>query len=168
MIILLIFGGGYLLFLALVGRHYWRRFKKEAREPKAFNYQITDIWAATLALTPSLYLSSKLAERFGKETQILPDTAIFSVLLVALISGQLMGIFIGRVVAQLEGTANSALTSGLTTFFVGLLGMTFPLIYYIGLMLFFVCIALLISKPVLFYVVAVVVPILYVYRKYSQ
>lgn len=77
----------YLAFLLLVGRYYWIRFKKNNPQLN-FNYRITDIWAATLACTPSFLLLKFALDTF--------DTSLLA-MFVAVLLGQVAGLMIGRV-----------------------------------------------------------------------
>lgn len=66
--------------------------RKQLRELKArglkFNYGITDIWAAILALTPSIFLAARLIHYFE---------AHVAVLLFFGLAGQCIGIILGKV-----------------------------------------------------------------------
>lgn len=154
-IFLIAFVVGYFVFMWLVARHYWRRFKKEGRSAKAFNYRIVDIWAATLALTPTLICASFAIEEFTygfaepERGRIISAAIGCSILTLVMLTGQLMGIYIGRVWNELPGWGgeNKTLSSAALVVAGGLLGLLLPLIYYFLVCVICVVIMLLGEAP---------------------
>ena len=108
---------GYGAFLYFVVRHYWRRLKK-ATNAKAFNYHISDIWAAMLALTPTFVVIAIAAENSRGEI-------VWVALASIMFSAQLSGIVIGRVTSELPGFGSSALR----IIGAGIMGLFLPVIY---------------------------------------
>lgn len=133
-LILSAFVAGYAAFLFFVARHYWRRFKKEGAGSKTFNYRITDIWAATLALTPTLLILSFLIK--GIEARSLPpgDDYGFAMLVLFLGGGQLTGIFVGRICGDLPlwGGRRTDWDSASLIVAAGFMGVFLPMIYVFG------------------------------------
>jgi len=121
----LLFFGGYVAFLYYVSRYFWRRFKNEGKNTKTFTYRITDIWAAMLALTPTLALIGLCAQNHGE------NYSEWGLLATTMLSGQLIGIFIGRTSGtQPEKIQNNALASAVLIIVAGVLGLFLPVLYY--------------------------------------
>lgn len=83
---------GIAALAAIALRRYWRRFK---RMNCTFNYRITDIWAATLGLTPTLAMAASIAREPSH-----PSDAIGTVFIICGPCGlallQIAGLAIGR------------------------------------------------------------------------
>ncbi len=74
---------------------YWNRFKVLKRR---FNYRITDIWAATLCLTPSLALAAAAIDVHG-DNRINVEFARF---LICAASGLAVYLVVGVVIGRLN------------------------------------------------------------------
>lgn len=82
-------------------RELWRELKTRGHK---FNYTITDIWAAILALTPSILLTTRLITTFEV-------SMAFVLLLFG--TGQCIGIIAGKIKSTLDHPRSSNLTSAI-------------------------------------------------------
>lgn len=149
------FALGYVLFLYFVGRHFWRRFKKESVGSTTFNFRITDIWAAMITLTPSLIVISyalKFLDERGWENEHTINNAVLGF---ALTGGQITGMFVGRICGDLPlwGGRKSDWDSASLIIHGGFMGMfALPMIYFFPAIL--LLIFLLISPEIFFAIIA--------------
>lgn len=169
--------GGYAAFLFYVAQYYWRRFMNSGQAARTFTYHISDIWAATLALTPTFIVIAMAASESGATTNkhFSRHAAGWVALVVTMLSGQLMGIYIGRVWGQLPGWQgnNKTLTSATLIVAAGIMGLLLPLIYYLLLCGILVCISIvfmllsvLFQVPVVGSIVAGTIPVIWLVRRH--
>jgi len=118
-------GIGVVIFFVFVYcdcRTEWKRFRRCLPAQK-FNYHITDIWTAIIALTPSLAIAA-----YAIQHESGPEAMLFCVMLVV---GQIAGAFCGRLRFLESGNADSARASASMILTCALLGGFFVPIYLI-------------------------------------
>ena len=167
LIFILIFTG-YPAFLLLVARGYWRLFKDVGQHPEAFNYRITDIWAATLSLTPTLVAIAFGAHELSNHSVQNTEIWRWVFVVLTLFSAQITGLFIGRIWCDLPGwnCRHQTFTSATLVFTGGLMGLLLPIAYYFFVVMLGIAIFAGTSTPALgcaFFAIAI--PIVWAIRK---
>src|SRR5262245_58545957 len=120
----------YPAVLLLIARYYWKRFKQDGAA-KAFNFRITDIWAAMAGLSPTIVIASLMLEDSMKAGFNVRDI-LGTLFIVALLwFGQVAGCFVGRVHLELppHQGATSTLDSAISIFTGAWIGLFFPFCY---------------------------------------
>ena len=117
----------YFALLGIIAYDYWRRFKEDGAA-KAFNFRITDIWAATVALTPTFVIASFIITENDHRGWQRGDELGTTALLLVLAGSQVVGLLIGRVHVELppHRGARSACASAISIVAGGLIGLLFP------------------------------------------
>ena len=123
-----LFAGGYVAFLFLIARNHWRLFKDVNQSPRTSNFRITDIWAAILALTPSLLLIGKGASSTMAERPLPLNDLDWGLATAGILSGQALGIYIGRVWCEFR-CRDQQFESGVLMISTGLMGAVLPVFY---------------------------------------
>ncbi|HYG76821.1 MAG TPA: hypothetical protein VEK08_17590 [Planctomycetota bacterium] len=120
--VIILFSAFYLAVLVFAARHYWRAYKQNC-PGRTFNYHITDIWAAMLALTPTLLL---IKEVLAANPMMFWEENLFLGALIG--AGQIAGLFVGRIHIELPpyNGAISAWDSAISILTGALLGAVAP------------------------------------------
>ena len=126
----------YQFLLGGLAFYFWRRFKKEC-VGKAFNFRITDIWAAMAAFSPTFITFSYTLKDIETRGWQRGDIGILWLVLLVLGASQLVGLLIGRIHIELppHRGARTARQSAVSIVAGGLIGLFFPVVFAIGVMI---------------------------------
>lgn len=120
----------YSICLLLIADYFWIRLKRDGAN-KAFNFRITDIWAAMAGTAPSFWVVMYFNEDALQRGVQTGDLAVMAFALFLLIGGQILGLVIGRIHIELppHSGAKNAFQSAVSIIAGALIGLILPAVF---------------------------------------